>query len=101
MGSIWCTQVLGSCNERDESKSPKVYEETMGVSSWATLETSYGEMDNIQNNACPKLGGHGMAYETNDAKEAYQYHHKKKITITMGMSSMAYVQIAIILIACA
>ena len=26
------------------------------------------EMDNIQNNAYPKLGGHGMAYEINDAK---------------------------------
>ena len=35
------------------------------------------KMGNIQNNAYPKLGGHGMAYEINDAKEAYQYHHRK------------------------
>jgi hypothetical protein len=35
------------------------------------------KMDNIQNNAYPKLGGHGMAHEMNDAKRAYQYHHKK------------------------
>jgi hypothetical protein len=35
------------------------------------------KIDNMANNACPKLGGHGMAYERNDAKEAYQYHHKK------------------------
>ena len=27
------------------------------------------KMDNIQNNAYPKLGGHGMAYEINDARE--------------------------------
>ena len=32
------------------------------------------KMDNIQNNAYPKLGGHGMAYEINDA---YEYHQKK------------------------
>ena len=36
------------------------------------------KMDNIQNNACPKLGGHGMAYEIDDAKGAYQYHEKNK-----------------------
>ena len=35
------------------------------------------KMDNIQNNAYPKLGGHGMAYEINDAKGAYQYHPKR------------------------
>ena len=35
------------------------------------------KMDNIKNNAYSNLGGHGMAYEINDAKEAYQYHHKK------------------------
>ena len=35
------------------------------------------KMDNIQNNAYPKLGGHGMAYEINDAKGAYQYHYKE------------------------
>ena len=41
------------------------------------------KMDNIQNSAYPKLGGHGMAYEINDAKgayhvkEAWQYHHMK------------------------
>ena len=34
-------------------------------------------MNNIQNNAYLKLGGHGMEYEINDAKGAYQYHHKK------------------------
>ena len=77
MGSIWCTQVLRSCNGWDGSNSPNMYEETMGASSLAIVEISYGEMDNIQNNAYPKLGGHGMAYEINDAKGAYQYHHKK------------------------
>ena len=35
------------------------------------------KMDNIQNNAYPKLGGHGMAYEINDAKGVCQYHHKR------------------------
>ena len=35
------------------------------------------KMDNIQNNEYPKLGGHGMAYEINDAKGACPYHHKK------------------------
>ena len=35
------------------------------------------KIDNMANNACPKLGGHGMAYDGNDAKGAYQYHHKK------------------------
>ena len=35
------------------------------------------KMDNIQNNAYPKLGGHGMAYEINDAKGAYRYLHKR------------------------
>ena len=35
------------------------------------------KMDNIQNNAYPKLGGRGMAYEINDAKGAYKYHHKR------------------------
>ena len=43
------------------------------------------KMDNIQNNAYPKLGGHGMANEINDAKGAYQYHHKKN---KLGLSSM-------------
>ena len=43
------------------------------------------KMDNIQNNAYPKLGGHGMAYEINDAKEAYQYHHKKKNANNQGV----------------
>ena len=58
------------------------------------------KMDNIQNNAYPKLGGHGMAYEINDGKGAYQYHHKKKqMPITMGLSSMPYVQIGFILMA--
>ena len=47
------------------------------------------KMESIQNNAYPKLGGHGMAYEINDAKGAYQYHHKKtQMPITMGLSSM-------------
>ena len=55
------------------------------------------KMDNIQNNAYPKLGGHGMAYEINDAKGAYQYHHKKNKC--MGLSSMPYVQIGFILMA--
>ena len=54
---------------------------------------------NMANNAYPKLGGHGMAYEINDAKGAYQYHNKKKMPITMGLSSMPYVQIGFILIA--
>ena len=35
------------------------------------------KMDDIQNNAYPKLGGYGMAYEINDAKEACQYHHMR------------------------
>ena len=35
------------------------------------------KMDNIQNNSYPNLGCYGMAYEINDAKGAYQYHHKK------------------------
>ena len=57
-------------------------------------------MNNIQNNAYPKLGGHGMAYEINDAKEAYQYHHKKKqMPITKDLSSMPYVQIGFMLMA--
>ena len=34
------------------------------------------KMDNIQNNAYPKLGGHA-AYEIDDANGAYKYHHKK------------------------
>ena len=55
--------------------------------------------DNIQNNAYPKLGVHGMAYEINDAKGAYQYHHKKKMPITTGLSSMPYVQIGFMLMA--
>ena len=45
------------------------------------------KMDNIQNNAYPKLGGHGMTYEINDAKGAYQYHHKTNAN-NMGLSSM-------------
>ena len=70
---------------------------------WGSPHEQYGKhnmekMDNIQNNAYPKLGGHGMAYEINDAKGAYQYHHKKT-PITMGLSSMPYVQIGFILMA--
>ena len=56
--------------------------------------------NNIQNNACRKLGNHGMAYGGYDAKEACQYHHKKKqMPITMGLSPMPYVQIGFILMA--
>ena len=57
------------------------------------------KMENIQNNAYPKLGGHGMAYEINDAKGACQYHQEKQMLITMGLSSMPYVQIGLILMA--
>ena len=60
------------------------------------------KMENIQNNAYPKLGGHGMAYEINDAKGAYQYHQssqEKQMPITMGLSSMPYVQIGFMLMA--
>jgi hypothetical protein len=34
-------------------------------------------IENMANNACPKLDGHDMAYDGHDAKEAYQYHRKK------------------------
>ena len=46
---------------------------------WGSPQEQYHmeKMDNIQNNAYPKLGGHGMAYEMNDEKGAYQYHHKR------------------------
>ena len=68
MGSIWCTQVLVSCNEWDESKSPKCMRKL-----WGSPHEQYcnhmEKMDNIHNNAYPKLGGHGMAYEINDARE--------------------------------
>ena len=58
------------------------------------------KIDNMENNAFPKLGGHVMAYEINDAKEAYQYHHKKnKCQSPWGLSSMPYVQIGFILMA--
>ena len=77
MGIILCMQVLGSCNEWDESKSPKMYEETWGSPHEQYWKHHMEKMDNIQNNAYPKLGGHGMAYEINDAKGAYQYHQKK------------------------
>ena len=53
-----------------------MYEETMGVPHEQYCN-HMEKMDNIHNNAYPKLGGHGMAYEINDAKGAYQYHHKK------------------------
>ena len=43
------------------------------------------KMDNIQNNAYPKLGGHGMAYEINDAKGAYQYHRMKTKANNQGL----------------
>ena len=70
MGSILCTQVLGSCKEWDESKSPKMYEETMGAPLEQCWKHHMEKMDNIQNNAYPKLGGYSMAYEINDAKVA-------------------------------
>ena len=54
-----------------------MYEETMGVSYEQYRKHHMEKMENIQNNAYPKLGGYGMAYEINDAKVACQYHHKR------------------------
>ena len=57
------------------------------------------KMDNIQNNAYPKLGGLGKAYEINDAGSISISSQEKQMPITMGLSSMPYVQIGLILMA--
>ena len=59
------------------------------------------KMDNIQNNEYPKLGGHGMAYEINDAKGACPYHHKKTNANNDGLVIYAISVNCVILMACA
>ena len=48
-----------------------MYEETIGFPHEQYQKHHMEKIDNIQNNAYPKLGGNGMAYEINDAKRAY------------------------------